>query len=45
VNWAASGQAPDKAIHDAPNVPVGQTLEPVVERGAKLHQAGEEGYR
>lgn len=45
VNWAASGQAPYTAIHDAPNVPVGQTLEPVVERGARLHQAGEEGYR
>ena len=45
VNWAASGQFPYKSIHDAPNVPVGETLEPVVERGAKLHQAGEEGYR
>lgn len=45
VNWAASRQPAYAAIHEAPNVPVGETLEPVVERGAKLHQPGEQGYR
>ncbi len=29
----------------APNVPVEQALEPIEERGPKLHAAGEEGYR
>ena len=29
----------------APNVPVEKALEPIVERGPKLHQDGEEGYR
>ena len=45
VNWAASHQPAYAAIHEAPNGPVGETLEPVVERGAKLHQPGELGYR
>lgn len=29
----------------APNVPVAEALEPIEERGPRLHQAGEEGYR
>ncbi|MBY4628219.1 trehalose utilization protein ThuA, partial [Rhizobium sp. 13T] len=33
------------AITDAPNVPVEKALEPIIERGPKLHQAGEAGYR
>ena len=45
VNWAASGQAAYTAIHDGPNVPVDKALEPITERGPKLHKAGEEGYR
>ena len=45
VNWAASGQDAYGAIHDAPNVPVEAALEPLAERGGKLHSAGEEGYR
>lgn len=45
VKWAHNPQGTYTAIHDAPNVPVEKALEPIVERGPKLHQAGEEGYR
>ena len=45
VTWAASGQPAYAAIHDGPNVPVDKAPEPISERGAKLHTAGEEGYR
>ncbi|MFB2608317.1 trehalose utilization protein ThuA, partial [Rhizobium phaseoli] len=38
-------QAAMTAITDAPNVPVEKALEPIVERGPRLHQAGEAGYR
>lgn len=45
VNWAYNANAPYRAIHDAPNVPVDKALEKIVERGPKLHAAGEEGLR
>jgi trehalose utilization protein len=45
VKWAYNPEPPFKTIADAPNVPVEQALEPIVERGPKLHQAGEAGYR
>lgn len=45
VAWAYNPQAAWTGIHDAPNVPVEQALEPITERGPKLHQAGEAGYR
>lgn len=45
VCWAHVPRPAYKAVHDAPNVPVETALEPIVERGPKLHQAGEEGYR
>ncbi|WP_404402591.1 ThuA domain-containing protein [Pelagibacterium halotolerans] len=45
VNWAYNPQPAYKAIHDAPNVPVEKALEPIEERGLKLHKAGEEGFR
>jgi len=45
VNWAHNPQADYTAIHDAPNVPVDKALEPIEERGGKLHKAGEAGYR
>ena len=45
VNWAYNSQAAYTDIHDAPNVPVESALEPIVERGGKLHKAGEAGYR
>jgi trehalose utilization protein len=45
VKWAHIPRPAYKAVHDAPNVPVEKALEPIVERGPKLHQAGEQGYR
>ncbi|MCV3735741.1 ThuA domain-containing protein [Rhizobium sp. TRM96647] len=45
VKWAHNPQAPYLTVHDAPNVPVESALEPIVERGPRLHQAGEAGYR
>jgi len=45
VRWAHN---PARRIADptaAPNVPVEKALEKIVERGGKLHAAGEEGYR
>jgi len=45
VKWAFNPQGTYAAIHDAPNVPVEQALEPIEERGPKLHEAGEAGYR
>jgi len=45
VHWAASGQEAYTAIHTAPNVPADKALEPISERGPKLHEAGKEGYR
>ncbi|MEP6564630.1 MAG: trehalose utilization protein ThuA, partial [Mesorhizobium sp.] len=38
-------QGSNPAILDAPNVPVEKALEPIVERGGKLHAAGEGGFR
>jgi trehalose utilization protein len=45
VKWAYNPAGALKSIHDAPNVPVDKALEPIEERGPKLHQAGEAGYR
>lgn len=45
VRWAHNPVAAQTTIHDAPNVPVESALEPLVERGGKLHDAGEAGYR
>jgi trehalose utilization protein len=45
VKWAHNPAAALTGIHDAPNVPVDQAPEPIVERGPKLHQAGQAGYR
>ena len=45
VNWAYNPAAAHIGIHDAPNVPVEKALEPIVERGGKLHKAGEAGYK
>ncbi|EPX84189.1 Trehalose utilization protein [Rubellimicrobium thermophilum DSM 16684] len=45
VHWAHN---PAPRIADAtaaPNRPVGEALEPLTERGGKLHQPGEEGFR
>jgi trehalose utilization protein len=45
VKWAHNPAGALTAIHDAPNVPVEKALEPIEERGPRLHQAGEAGYR
>lgn len=45
VRWAHNPAPPLKAVHEAPNVPVGEALEPIRERGPTLHAAGEQGYR
>ncbi len=45
VKWAHNPMGTQKTIHDAPNVPVEKSLEPLVERGGKLHEAGEAGYK
>jgi trehalose utilization protein len=45
VKWAYNPAGALTSIHNAPNVPVEQALEPIEERGPKLHKAGEAGYR
>jgi trehalose utilization protein len=45
VRWAHNPQGSYKAVHDAPNVPVEAALEPIEERGPRLHAPGEAGYR
>ncbi len=45
VTWAYNPAAPLTSIHDAPNTPVEQSHEPIVERGGKLHKPGEAGYK
>jgi len=45
VHWAYNPAPAWVAINDAPNVPVEKALEPIVERGGKLHKKGEAGHR
>jgi trehalose utilization protein len=45
VRWAHNPAARLTDVTRAPNVPVETALEPIVERGGKLHAAGEEGLR
>ena len=45
VKWAYNEQPRLAKPCDAPNVPVETALEPIEERGPRLHQAGEEGYK
>ena len=45
VNWAYNPNAPYRHLLDAPNVPVDKALEPIEERGGKLHKPGEAGFR
>ena len=45
VRWAFNPEARLADPTGAPNTPVGKTLEPVVERGPRLHHDGEAGYR
>ena len=45
VRWAYSPAPRIADPSDAPNVPVAQALEPIEERGPRLHHDGEAGYR
>lgn len=45
VRWAYNPATAWTDIEAAPNVPTEQALEPLTEKGLKLHAAGEEGYR
>ena len=45
VRWAHNPVAREGDVHDAPNLPVDKALEPLEERGPRLHQDGEEGFR
>ena len=45
VRWAHNPAPPVTGVDDAPNVPVERALEPIEERGPRLHQDGEEGFR
>ena len=45
VEWAHNPAAAWTAIDRAPNVPVTDSPEPLVEKGPKLHAPGEEGFR
>jgi len=45
VRWAHNPAPRLANPNDAPNVPVQVALEPITERGPRLHQDGEEGYR
>ena len=44
VKWAYNANNRNRAVHYG-NVPVEKAPEPIVERGPKLHAAGEEGYK
>ena len=45
VHWAFNPAPRIANPNDAPNTPVDKALEPILERGARLHHAGEAGFR
>jgi len=45
VHWANNSQQRRTNVTDAPNTAVENALESIVERGAKLHADGEEGFK
>ncbi|MBX2838607.1 MAG: ThuA domain-containing protein [Gammaproteobacteria bacterium] len=45
VKWANNESHPVMDVTDAPNTPVESALEPIQERGPKLHSDGEEGFK
>ncbi len=45
VHWAHNSAARVQQVTDAPNRPVEQSIEPLIARGAKLHEAGEDGFK
>ena len=44
VRWANNVDGAWKTVHAAPNVPVEKAIEKIVERGPRLHKAGEAGF-
>ena len=45
VNWAHNPHPSWLSVHEAPNVPVDKAPEKIVERGPRLHEAGQGGFR
>ena len=45
VHWAFNPAARIADPNDAPNTPVQKALEPITERGPRLHHDGEAGLR
>ena len=45
VKWACNPAPRIASPNDAPNRPISAVLEPIVERGPRLHHDGEAGYR
>ena len=45
VNWACNPMPGWSSITQAPNVPIEQAREKLVQKGARLHADGEEGFR
>lgn len=45
VRWAHNPAPRILNVNDAPNVPVEAALEPIIARGPKLHEDGEEGFK
>jgi len=45
VRWAKSERSNVDTITDAPNRPVEQSIEPLVERGPRLHADGDKGFK
>lgn len=45
VKWAHAARRAEGSAVAAPNRPVGEALEPIEERGPRLHKDGEEGFR
>ena len=45
VRWAHNADKRIIDVNDAPNVPVEDALEPIKQRGLKLHKSGEKGLR
>ncbi|SLN34839.1 ThuA domain-containing protein [Pseudooctadecabacter jejudonensis] len=45
VRWAHNPAPRMTDVHDAPNVPIEDALEPLTQKGARLHKDGEDGFR
>lgn len=45
VHWAASPASPWKGIEQAPQRPASEALEPITQKGPRLHTDGEDGFR